>query len=212
MISILLIDIPYLTAAGLKYLIKGHHDLKVEASSLEGNSLHQIIEHRSPHIIILDYFNALQSKEELPDLSNHRQKTHLITISDKAHISEIHQMVQAGIKGFITVNCDEKEMIDAIYTVAKGERYFGKNVFNAMMEYQSPETPINKNRKGLTEREKEIIKLIAEGASTRQIADQLYLSHHTVNAHRKNIIKKLGIKSPVEIVRYAIEEGLINIR
>ena len=117
----------------------------------------------------------------------------------------VKNAVQAGASGYILKDTDSEEVYQAIKTVAKGKSYFGSNI--AQMLLASPTNPSNER---LTAREQMILSHIATGQSNKAIAHTLDISVRTVEAHRRNIKSKLNIDNLAELVRYAIEQGLVN--
>ena len=112
---------------------------------------------------------------------------------------------------YLTKTCDEKEIIDAIHALVRGVKMYSHKVVNILLEGQNQEGE-NCEPTLLSEREIEIIRLIANGYTTRQIADTLFRSFHTITTHKKNIMKKLGINSTSELLVYAMNTGLIQPR
>ena len=100
----------------------------------------------------------------------------------------------------------------AVYSVARGEKFFCHKILNIIMEKHFSPEPVEVVPGILTIRETEILKYLASGYSTQKVADELYLSPHTVHTHRKSIIKKLNIKSPTQFVVYALDFGLIKVK
>jgi len=134
----------------------------------------------------------------------------LLVVSDFSNANDVHALIELGIKGMVTKKCSEDEIISAIKSVAKGERFYCNSVLNLLVDSEKAA----KARKAfnlLSYRELEVLKLIANGNTTERIAQTLHISIHTVNSHRKNILKKLNIKSPVHLVAYAVENGLVSI-
>lgn len=146
------------------------------------------------HIWELDYRT---SKKRIPD-------NVLLVIRETQDVASIRRSIQSGIRGLVTIHCSEKEILHAARTVALGERFFCSKVLDALVD--SPENPSSL----VSDREKQVLDLIAKGKTTSEIALQLNISVHTVNSHRKNMLKKLNLKSPVQLVTFAIEQQLIT--
>jgi DNA-binding NarL/FixJ family response regulator len=157
--------------------------------------------------------------ESIPLTSEIFKKFKVLVISDfdKEYIYKVHKI---NISGFITFDADESEIIDAVRKTAAGTKYFSPKIVEALiaMTYgaQRPQVPDNQNTKSnaqhpaLSEREKEILKLVVMGKSAQEMADQLFLSIHTIYTHRKNILKKLSCKNATELFNYAMKNGLID--
>lgn len=137
-------------------------------------------------------------KETFPD-------TKILIFSMHESSEFVKNAVQAGASGYILKDTDSEEVYQAIKTVAQGKSYFGSNI--AQMLLASPTNPSNER---LTAREQMILSHIATGQSSKAIAHTLDISVRTVEAHRRNIKSKLNIDNLAELVRYAIEQGLVN--
>lgn len=212
-IKIVIADNQHLTVAGLQFLIQGRPDLTISAIVQNPEILQNEIERVNPDVLIVDYhLPNYVSREQLESIMrNHRVNTLVITADDDK--DSIMRVVQMGVQGFLTKSCSKEEILLAIQATARGEKFFCHKVINMVLEKNdlgSNETDCEPT--GLTQRETEILKNLAAGFSTKKIADLLNLSPHTVHSHRKNIIKKLNIKSPTEFVVHAIDFGLIKPR
>ena len=123
----------------------------------------------------------------------------------------IKNLLEVGINGYILKNAGKKELIRAIKQLASGESYFGPEITKVIIDsYQKNRVFNNPLSIELTDREKEIIRLIAEGLSSQEIADSLFISTHTVNTHRKNILSKLDVKNVAGIIRFGIQAGIVR--
>jgi len=131
----------------------------------------------------------------------------LTTFSESIYIKK---MLVAGASGYILKTTDKEGLITAIKKVATGGKYFSEEAVNQLMNNFSDKTISSNPVDTLTKREKEILALIAQGLTDKQIADIVFLSSLTIISHRKNILSKLGLKNKVEITRFAIENNLIN--
>ena len=122
----------------------------------------------------------------------------------------IEQAVKAGAKGYLIKNTNISEIREAIKTVLNQDHYFKGGVLNKIIEF-SGDANVSKNAiRLLTERELEILNLIALGKANQEIAEALFISIHTVHSHRKNIIKKLGVNNTAELISFAFQNNLIT--
>ncbi len=210
-IELLIADKQPLTAAGLESFLTDKQDVKVVGKVLQRNDLTDLMERLQPDLLIADY--NIPGFIDLADIKNALPKsshTHVLILSSDNNKSSILNALQLGVKGYITKDCSLEEVAMAVQSTAKGEKFFCHKILDIIMEkHFSPEPDCEPTV--LTTRETEILKLIAHGRSTQTIADDLYLSPHTVQTHRKSIIKKLNIKSPTEFVIYAIDLGLLRV-
>ncbi len=134
----------------------------------------------------------------------------VVSISSELSRPFILATLQNGINACLTKDCSEEEILEAVESAIKGERFFCNKVLDSLIE--KDDFDYNCDPTVLTKREVEVVQLVCDGLTTVQIAEALNLSVHTVNTHRKNIMKKLHFKTPAELIRYAIETALVVIK
>ena len=137
-------------------------------------------------------------------------KACVISISSELSRPFILTTLQNGINACITKDCSEEEILEAVESATKGEKFFCNKVLDSLIDKK--DFDLNCDPTILTKREIEIVQLVCDGFTTAQIADDLSLSKHTINTHRKNIMGKLHFKTPAELIRYAIETSLVVIK
>jgi len=211
-IKIILADAQYLSSMGLRYLLSQKEDLTVESVVSNKTDLFASIEEGFPDLIIIDYDQPNSFYiEDIPAIFEKYPTINLLIISADQNEGNIRQTINFGIKGFLTKKCREDELHNAIQTIMNGGRFFCESVVDILMEKGNVEkSGFSKTFETLTEREREIILLVAEGLTTKQIAEKLFLSPHTVSTHRKNSLKKLEINSVSELIRMVLQEDLKN--
>jgi two-component system invasion response regulator UvrY len=208
--TIVLADNQPLTAAGIRFLVEAGMEAEIIGTVEDVSRIEEITRELKPDLLIADYnIPNYLSLEKLESVITDTHVNTLIISSDNNHQS-IRKSLKIGIKGYITKECSKEEIILAIRSTAKGEKFFCHKILDVIMEKESPATTACEPTV-LTVRELEILELLAKGFSTLRAADKLNLSPHTIHTHRKSIIKKLAIKSPTEFVLYAIDFGLITI-
>jgi two-component system, NarL family, invasion response regulator UvrY len=209
--TILLADNQPLTAAGIRFLIDSGDEAELVGTVDDVQHLEALTQSLKPDLLIADYnIPGYLSLDILKDLIERTQVNTLIISSDNNHAT-IKQSLKIGVKGYITKECSREEIVLAIRSTSKGEKFFCHKILDVIMEKPSPETTQACEPTVLTVRETEVLTLLAKGFSTQRAADKLNLSPHTIHTHRKSIIKKLSIKSPTEFVLYAIDFGLMTI-
>jgi DNA-binding NarL/FixJ family response regulator len=171
-------------------LYQNHLDaVCIISSNLEGSNIHEIMDllkknNPDPNVIVLTY---------------------------STDVTHLNQSLKAGVKGYLTKNCSADELKSAVREVSRGEKAFGKTVSRMMADkYADQAKKQVANRKPLTKRESEILKLITEGYTSSEIAEMLYISPRTVETHRANLMNKLKIKNTASLVRYALEKKEIT--
>jgi len=200
---VILVDDHILFLEGLSSILTKELGIDIIGTAKNGIELFNLVaQEEKPHVILSDIRMPIMDgiaitklmKKEYPAIS-------IIALSMLDQESEVVEMLDAGAKGYIVKNAEKKELVDAIHTVASGNFYISKRFQPIYKRWLSKET-IKDNLK-ITRREQQILILIAQGKSSLQIAEELHLSRFTVDTHRKNIHKKLGIKSNVGLARYA---------
>lgn len=212
-LRILLADTQPLIAAGLHHFIASREDTSIVGEVNKAEHLEDMLVKHKPDLLIADYnLPNFINKTHLQAVKNVSPETNILILSSDNNKSSILDILQIGVKGYVTKECSREEVMMAIQSTAKGEKFFCHKVLDIIMEKHFNPEPETSDPAILTVRETEILKLIAHGNSTQAIADELHLSPHTVHTHRKSIIRKLNIKSPTEFVIYAIDLGLLKPR
>lgn len=206
--SVLLADFQYLTRQGIASLIKALPGFELVKMIDSPNSLIESVESVNPKLVVIDISD--KDRELIPKLKELKQRTDcsFLVISNSQTKDSIKQLLAMGIKGILTKNCSEEEIIGGLRAVAQGNRFFCNNILDLVVE--SPDKDEDCEPTNLSPREFEVLELITKGRTTAQIADHLHLSVHTINSHRKNILKKLNLSSPTELVVYALESGMVK--
>jgi DNA-binding NarL/FixJ family response regulator len=211
--SILLADNQPLTVAGLLSFLAERDDYLVSGQVYSQNELANKVAELKPDLLIVDYnIPGFITIDELEKLTKEVSNLNVLVISSDNDKGSITKVLQLGVKGYLTKACSKDEVLLAIQSTAKGEKFFCHKILDIIMEKHFSPAAENCDPTILTVRETEILKFIAKGRSSQQIADSLHLSPHTVQTHRKSIIRKLNIKSPAEFVIYAIDLGIITTR
>ena len=201
-----------LTVAGLELFLSEKQAIKVVGKVKKGEELVGLVEKFQPSLLIVDYNSpGYVALDDIRNAMASSSKTNVLILSSDNNKASILEVLQLGVKGYITKECSLEEVGMAVQATAKGEKFFCHKVLDIIMEKHFSVAPESEPTV-LTTRETEILKLIAHGHSTQVIADTLFLSPHTVQTHRKSIIKKLNIKSPTEFVIYAMDLGLLKPR
>jgi two-component system, NarL family, response regulator NreC len=206
--SVLLADFQYLTRQGIASLVKAMPGFELVKTIDSPEKLMTAATQLNPDLIVIDISD--KDKELIPQirLLKESQSCHFLVISNSQTKDSIQQLLSMGIKGILTKNCSEEEIISGLRAVSQGNRFFCNNILDLVVE--SPDEEENCEPTTLTPREFEVLELITKGMSTALIAETLHVSIHTINSHRKNILKKLNLKSPAELIVYALETGLVK--
>lgn len=140
-------------------------------------------------------------KSEFPHI-----KTLVVSMLEDA--KKIKTLTEANVNGYLSKNAEKTELLKAITSILEGENYFSPRIRQVLMEAMFSEK--SEPEISLSKRETEVLKLIAQEFTTQEIADQLFLSKHTIESYRKNLISKLGVRNLAGLTRYAVEKGMLN--
>jgi len=209
-ISVLISDFQYLTREGLIRMIDADPGLSLLGTIDDARQLIKETTDRHPNVLIMDYQSKDPTHLDLMKKVIDTDISRLLIITNENKREHIQSLLDLGIKGIVTKSCSKDEILNAIKSVSKDSRFYCNRVLDALMD-QEEEKEINCDPTVLSQREFEVLKLITKGYKTAEIADELYVSVHTINSHRKNILKKLNLKSPTELIVYAMETGLVKV-
>jgi DNA-binding NarL/FixJ family response regulator len=212
-IQVLIADDHKIIRVGLRGLIEFSHDIEVAAEASNGNEVEELLKTCKVDVILMDidmgHTSGIETtqrvKKEYPDvnvlgLTMHEEQDYII------------EMLAAGASGYLLKNTGLEELLTAIRTAARGDSYFSQKVSATLLQAitsQKEVNPVRNTDNLLTDRETEILKLIAEEHSNAEIATKLFISPRTVDTHRRNLLDKLQAKNTAGLVKYAIEKGIL---
>lgn len=211
-IKVLIADNQALTSGGLRHFIAQKKDLKVIGSVAAKEDFLTEVKKNQPEVLIVDYnLKAFITLDDLRKVSSISRKTKTLVVSNDSDKERIFKALDVGVNGYVTKDCSQEEIVNAIYATARGEKFFCNKVLDMLLEkHLGKEKDDECTPTELSLREIEIVQLITKGLNAKEIAEQLHLSHHTVYTHRKNVMKKLGLSSAADLMLYAIKTGIIN--
>ena len=215
MIKVAIADDHTLFRDGIKSLLTSATNIKIVGTYENGLELMENIPFADPDIILTDISMPGPSGIEITKMLMDKFP-HLKIIILSMHLNQdfVCNSVRAGAKGYLPKDIRKDELLKAIEKVFLGETYFTKEVNDVLMQSlinRNQEELENEKLKSLTKREIEIITMVSEGLINKEIANQLNISVRTVDAHKGNILHKLGLKSNVDLVKFAIKHRLISI-
>lgn len=212
-IRVLLVDDHKLVCAGLRLILEGLEGIEVIAEAHDGREALALIKAHHPDLVLMDIamkeLNGLdasfQVKNEFPDV----RVILLSTFSSEEHVL---QGLRAGVAGYLLKESATEELEQAIRMVMRGEIYLSPPISKQVIgDYIQRVSQGKKSLDELTLRHREVLQLIAEGHSTKEIANKLHLSVKTVETHRAELMRRLGIYDIAGLVRYAIRMGLVSL-
>ncbi len=206
MTSIVIASRAFLAAEGFKTLLASDNNFSFAGKINSKDDLWNKLCIFMPDILVINNNQEdLIKADDINKIKDVSPGTKILIISDQYKKENVWEYLKNGTLGYLCTECDGSEIKDALAAVAKGEKFICGKILDTIINKKLDE---NVSENDLTSREIEIIKLIAEKYSNQEIADMLFISIHTVYTHRKNIMKKLKLKSPVELILYALDKGL----
>lgn len=206
---ILLADDHTVVRRGFGLILSGQPDLEVVAEARNGREAVERAIATEPDVVIMDV-----SMPDLNGIDGARRigeavpRTRILALSMHRDAVYVREMLRAGAKGYLVKDADDDALIDAVRAVARGEAYLSPSVADSVLaDYRRHVTnPLDL----LTPREREVLQLVAEGRTNKDIARHLSLSVYTVDSHRSRLMEKLNLTSSGELVRFAIRNGVIT--
>jgi len=212
-IKVLLVDDHKIVRDGIKLMLKSQAGIDVVAETDDGQKVTELLEHTPVDVIVMDInmpeMNGIQAakmvKKEYPDIK-------ILALTMSSDDTHIRQMVQAGASGYIMKSAGRDELNEAIQDVMGGKHYFSDQATQSIMMdlvknkgKSSAPDPVH-----ITDRELEVLQMIVKEHTNQEIAEKLYISPRTVDAHRRNLLQKTGARNTAGLVKYAFQNNLIN--
>jgi len=215
-IKVLIVDDHQLMIEGLKVLLEDELGIKVVSGAASMGEAIKILEEQQVDIILMDInmpeISGIDMTKKIRELY---PAVKVIALTMHEDISVISKMIKAGASGYILKRTNMQEVVDAIRAVHQNGRYLSASVQHVIMDnLMSPEELLDtaeEDKPVLSSRELEVLQLIAKEFSNEQIGEALYISERTVEAHRRNIFIKTKTKSIVGLIKYALNEGLVEL-
>ena len=206
-INVLLTDDHQIIIDGLKSLLNNQDDIQVVAEANNGREALRILGLISIDVLLMDIdMPVMNGIEALKEIRKNYQNVRVIILSMHNEAGMIKSLIDLGANGYLLKSCSQADLLDAIKKVASGQSYFSSDVTLALLK---PSANQGQPNELLTERETEILRLIAAGFSNKEIGDQLFISHRTVDTHRTNLMKKLDVNNIAGLISYAIRNGIV---
>lgn len=187
---------------GIKLLLNYEEDIEIVGTANHGQDLLKLVRLKQPNVIIMDIrMPKMDGITATKTIKTEFPHTKILAFTMFDQDEAVQQMLNAGASGYILKNSPLEEVLKAVREVYKGNTYYDANIT------VQDQTDANKKAKGvLTKRQIEILRLIGQGKTSREIADELFIGVHTVDTHRKNMARILNLRGKGELMRYALEK------
>lgn len=199
---------------GVLYLLSQEADIEVAGEASDGREAVRLVESLKPHVLIMDIaMPQLNGIDAAAQLAAAAPGTAIILLSMYSEEEFMIRALNAGVRGYLLKDSAEADLIRAVRAVASGKTYFSPEISHLLVEdymRRLHSEGMQDSYRLLTDREREVLQLLAEGKSNRETARLLNLSLHTVETHRTNLMRKLGLHSIAEIVAYAMRKRIIS--
>jgi len=213
-IRIIIVDDHQIVRQGLSTLLAKEPDMEVVAEAENGRKVVQLAKELTPHVVIMDVnMPDLNGIEATRQILHSSPAVKVIALSMHTDRRFVVNMLKAGASGYLLKDCAFEELSQAIRLVMANKTYLSPGVSDIVIKdyVQGLSTPGSSAFSVLTNREREVLQLMAEGKTTSRIAELLHISVKTVETHRQQVMHKLGIHSIAELTKYAIREGLTSL-
>lgn len=208
-IRVLLADDHAVVRQGFKMILAAEPDMEIVGEAGNGREAVELVGEARPDVVVMDVampeLNGIEATRRLATVAPHARVLALSMHKDSVYVREI---LRAGARGYLLKDSVAADLVAAVRAIASGEGYISPAVSNAVLDdyRQNATSPIDR----LTSREREVLQMLAEGKTNKEIATVLNLSVYTVDAHRGRIMEKLNLHSINELVRFAVRNGLID--
>ena len=214
-IKILLVDDHKIVFESLQSLLDEQHDMHVVGWAQNGRDAVKKVKELTPTVVIMDVaMPGLNGIEATQQIRSHYPGIKIIALSMHAEKQFVTCILSAGASGYLTKNCSSDELVNAVRSVAANKNYLSPDIAGVVIEesltHLSEKSPSPLSV--LTMREREVLQLIVEGNTVKQIAERLYLSIKTIHTHRNQIMQKLNMHSTAELTKFAIRERMIPLQ
>lgn len=212
-IKIVLVDDHQMFRDGVKAVLSDEANIEIVGEVGNGNDLYKLLETEAVDLIITDIsMPEISGIEVTKHVSEKFPDIKILILSMHSNEEFITKALSSGANGYLPKDTSMSELLYAINTIYKGDNYFNKTISDTILKSVIDKSKKDSsNNKSLTNREQEIVTLVVDGLTNKEIADKLCISIRTVDSHKNNLMQKLHLKSSVELVKYAIKNKIVDI-
>lgn len=212
--KVLIADDHAIVREGVRMILAKEQDIEVVGEAEDGRQALDLVDQRRPNVVIMDLsMPGMGGIEATKKVKEQHPDVNVLALTMHEDESYVFQLLRAGASGYVLKRAAAHDLVQAVRAAAKGEAFLYPSVARKVVEDYLKRVEAGEERErydGLTEREREVLTLIAQGLSNQRIAEKLYISIKTVQTHRAHVLEKLGLHDRTELVRYAIRKGLIE--
>lgn len=211
-IKIIIVDDHKIVRHGIKSLIQEEKNFNIIGEAENGLEAIELVEEISPDVVIMDVnMPILDGIESTFRIKKKHFNVKILALTMATEDQHIRKMIEAGASGYILKTSSKEELTKAINTIHEGHHYFSEEATKTILSDMV--NPVLRKKAGdlniqITEREKDVLRLIVDEYTNQEIADKLFISVRTVDAHRRNLLQKIGAKNTAGLVKFAIEQEL----
>jgi DNA-binding NarL/FixJ family response regulator len=214
-LKVILADSNELIRVGLRTVLNSQSGVEIVGEVTDNDELLDLIKNFGTDVVLIDYTSTGFSIDIIPKIISAFPETKIVAITPDQSAQTLVHALRGGVKSYVKKDCEVAEIIDAVRETGKGNKFFCGQILETIQKASINVEDLDLDSFTcepvlLSERENEIITFIAEGLTNVQIAEILFLSNHTINTHRKNIMNKLGVKNTAGIVMYAVKTNLVS--
>lgn len=209
MLTVLLVDDHTILRQGIVALLQREPDLRIVGEAGDGQTAVKMAEALKPDIIVMDIaLPEVGGMEATRRILEENPECRVLALSARCDISSIEQLFEAGVSGYLLKDCAHDELVRGIHTVAEGRRYVSERLENELLTRHLGRPS---SAKDLTTRERQVLQMIANGNSIKEVASELKVSVKTVETHRRSVMEKLQIFNVAQLTKHAIRHGISSL-
>ncbi|MBI2831564.1 MAG: response regulator transcription factor [Chloroflexi bacterium] len=213
-IRVLVADDHGIVREGIRMILSPHEDIEVVGEAADGKEAIERAIELSPDVVLMDIaMPGLGGLEATLEIMKIRPRTRILVLTQYTDTEYIYRFLKAGAAGYVLKKAVGSDLLAAIRAVSQGRAFVDPEIADKVIKGFLERTEVPEDEllyDGLSDREKQVLKLIAEGNTAQQIADTLHLSIKTIMTHRTNLMEKLGFHNRAELIKYAIRKGLVR--
>jgi DNA-binding NarL/FixJ family response regulator len=198
-----------ITREGIRAVLNQHTQARIVDAVSDGLAVVPAVEAHEPDVLVMDLsMPGLSGLDVLRTLRRRQPDTKVVVLSMHSDDSYILEALALGASAYVLKGESATELIEAVREVIRGRRYLSPSLSQQLLDAATGDGVVRDRYDTLTDREREVLQLSAEGLTSREVGERLFISHRTVEKHRQNIMAKLGLRNLAELVQYALERGV----